>query len=953
MGEISAHLVDSSTTTATARSAGQTAHTAGRAGEEVSTWTSPLHDERAALVARVVRSLSRPGGRVLLIGEPGVGRSTVLDHVVRQARGAGARVIGGRALSEAEPFGGLVDLLSDVDDSELDGLPAAQRRVLDSLRAPEFRLVDVADRMTLRLAVGGAVRALQRSARVVISVDDWSLLDVETVDVLRYLVTRGGNGDGPSLVATQVVDARLSGRQPAIERAIFPPGTVHVVPALSVRGLADVLGEWKGEFLPPDQLASVHRSVGGNPSWAMELLDQPLHRLQAPDSGPALPKSVADVVLARVRRLRPPVLRVLAACAAMKGAPARTVIELSDTDCAAVVAATEEGVIAWQDEQLEATHPLLGAAALKAMGLRARLDLHARAAEAARGLEERACQLDRAALPGPDGVVAAALGAASEQAWASGAVAPALAHACRALARTAPGSSEHAHRAVMVAEVAAASGWFDRAAAVLTDLHLLDLDVNLLDRALPVLVAALSAEGGHQVVHSTLAGLAARAGKGSVRWAMIDVHRMCDGDPAAERVVRACRALKAMAGADVPGAWHRATTLLLVAHVDAGHGLDRAVLNEMRARETRLPELALVDTADAVEAVFAYQLGELPASRELLKGLVDRAEERGEAAVAGVFRTHLAVVELMSGRQACAAALLQWSDGQIPRVAVPSPITVQATAALALARSDHEALEEALAQPCASGVSLSERVVRLVMRGAWAAARENWADALPPLSEASMLTSEHGIFEPGRRLWLDTMLGPGLVALDRLAEAEQIANRLEALASAGQRPAIRAHAMRLRGLVSAASGDLAAAQEMLRGAAQLLGEGQVPSDHARCLLELGRVLRRRRARKESRRVLLEANAIADRIGDRPLLSLLDRELTSGGRSGRPDALTPAERRVAVAAAQGLSNREIAVACFVTVRTVETQLTSVYRKLGVRSRSQLSMRLPADPHGRSA
>ena len=188
-------------------------------------------------------------------------------------------------MSAAEPFGGLVDLLSDVDDVALDGMPPAQRRVLESLRWNELRPVGAADRMGLRLAVAGAVRALHRLGPVVISVDDWTLLDAETVDVLRYLVTRGGNGDGPTLVATQVVDARLSGRQPAIDRAIFPPGTVYVVPALSVRGLADVLGEWKGEFLPPDELASVHRLVGGNPSWAMELLDQPLHRLQAPIPG--------------------------------------------------------------------------------------------------------------------------------------------------------------------------------------------------------------------------------------------------------------------------------------------------------------------------------------------------------------------------------------------------------------------------------------------------------------------------------------------------------------------------------------------------------------------------------------------------------------------------------------------------------------------------------------------
>lgn len=373
----------------------------------------------------------------------------------------------------------------------------------------------------------------------------------------------------------------------------------------------------------------------------------------------------------------------------------------------------------------------------------------------------------------------------------------------------------------------------------------------------------------------------------------------------------------------------------------------------MRALEACLPRLPLVDSADAVEGVHAHEVGEFAVSEDLLRGLVDRAEETGEAAVAVKLRAHLALVELTSGRQASAAALLQWSDGQMPQVTAPSLIVVHATAALALARGDHEALDAVLAQPGAHNSSPLEQVVPVVMRAAWAAAREDWAAALPPLLEAQKLTAEHGIDEPGRRLWLDAMLGSSLIALDRLAEAEQIASGLEALASAGRRPVVRGHALRVRGLVSAASGDLETAHGQLRRAAQLIGQGQVPADHARCLLDLGRVLRRRRARKECRRVLLEATAIANRIGDRPLLTLLDRELTSLGRSGKPDVLTRAERRVAVAAAQGLSNREIAVACFVTVRTVETQLTSVYRKLGVRSRSQLSTRLPADPHSRIA
>jgi DNA-binding CsgD family transcriptional regulator len=57
-----------------------------------------------------------------------------------------------------------------------------------------------------------------------------------------------------------------------------------------------------------------------------------------------------------------------------------------------------------------------------------------------------------------------------------------------------------------------------------------------------------------------------------------------------------------------------------------------------------------------------------------------------------------------------------------------------------------------------------------------------------------------------------------------------------------------------------------------------------------------------------------------------------------------ESLTPSERRVAEMAAEGGTNREIAQALFVTPKTVEVHLSSAYRKLSIRSRSQLSKAL---------
>lgn len=894
-------------------------------------------DERADLVAEVGRVLSAPGGRALLVGEPGVGRSTVLARVARRAEESGARVLRvrpGRS-SARTPFLSLADLLPELPDPGLGGLAAAPHR------------------LALRLAVSRAVRSLQRSGPVVISVDDWTQLDPESADLIGYVTSRDDD-PGPALVATQAADTLLSGRPWSIDRALFPPGSVHLVPSLSAPGLAAVLAGWQGHAVPPDVLLDLHRATGGNPAWAMELLDRPVRRLLPPHPGPRLPGSVAETVLTRVRPLPSPVQRVLAACAAAGGAPARTVSTLADADLDAVAAAVEEGLVVPEHERLVVAHPLLGAAALRLVGLGVQLEIHARAAAAATGLAERARHLDQAVLPGPDDGVASALGAAAEEAWAEGSQQRALVLAERALARTPDATPGRTGRAVRLAELAVASGSFDRAAAVLADLDLVSSTPALLDRALPVLVAAIGATAGEDAAQHALAALAARADDGTVRGAMIDVRRVSETESAADRAARAHRALRLLAGErDLPAAQHRALGLLLVAGLDAGQGLDPVVLARLRALEAELPTLPLLDTADAAVGLHGYEVDDLTASRAGLELLADQAERRGETSVAGTFRAHLVVVEVLGGRTAQAAALLERFDGGDPGALATAPVVVRARGSLALVRGDEAALEAALASSSGAGTAVAGRVARLVLRGAWATAHEHWAESVPVLSEALELAARHGCDEPGRRLSADTLLGPGLVALGRAEEAGRIADHLESLARAGGRPLLSGHALRLRGLVSAASGDLGLAQAQLQRAADLLGDGQVPGDRARCLLDLGRVLRRRRAREESRRVLRDVQAVARRTGDRPLLALVERELAAVRRAAAPDALTAAERRVATAAADGLRNSEIAAACFVSVRTVETQLSTVYRKLGVRSRVQLVTRLRSEAPARSA
>lgn len=116
----------------------------------------------------------------------------------------------------------------------------------------------------------------------------------------------------------------------------------------------------------------------------------------------------------------------------------------------------------------------------------------------------------------------------------------------------------------------------------------------------------------------------------------------------------------------------------------------------------------------------------------------------------------------------------------------------------------------------------------------------------------------------------------------------------------------------------------------------------------------GALLRRGNRRAEGRELLREGLDLATRLGARPLAERAEVELRATGARPRRvmlsglESLTASERRVAELAAQGLGNREIAQALFVTARTVEGHLTNAFRKLDLGSRRELAGALAGEP-----
>ncbi len=114
------------------------------------------------------------------------------------------------------------------------------------------------------------------------------------------------------------------------------------------------------------------------------------------------------------------------------------------------------------------------------------------------------------------------------------------------------------------------------------------------------------------------------------------------------------------------------------------------------------------------------------------------------------------------------------------------------------------------------------------------------------------------------------------------------------------------------------------------------------------MLALGRVQRRARQRRAARESLEAARASFAERGARLWAERAQEELGRiGGRRATSGELTPSERRIAELVAQGKTNKEVAGILVVADRTVESALTQIYRKLGVRSRTELARKFADD------
>jgi len=186
-----------------------------------------------------------------------------------------------------------------------------------------------------------------------------------------------------------------------------------------------------------------------------------------------------------------------------------------------------------------------------------------------------------------------------------------------------------------------------------------------------------------------------------------------------------------------------------------------------------------------------------------------------------------------------------------------------------------------------------------------------------------------------------------LVAAGQLDEAGEVLARLDDQASTSGGLFSSAVAARGHAMVLAARGDLDAGVVAAGRALELLEGLPMPFERARTLLLVGQLRRRRREKRLARDALQEALQVFQDLRTPVWAERVRAELARVPDHRSDGGLTPTEERVARLAAEGLTNQQIAERTFLSPKTVEVNLTRIYRKLGVR-RAALANRLAEIP-----
>lgn len=914
-------------------------------------------------IARFLGTLPTGPTALVIQGEAGIGKSTLWNEAVAAALRTSYAVMTCRpARAEAElPYLAMGDLLAGVTDEVLAELPDPQRRAI------EIALLRVeADRHPLQqravaVAVLKVLVMMSRRAPLLIAIDDVQWLDRPSLRVLQFAIRRI-----PRVAIGILVAIRSGGvdEDPLeLGAALSPESLNHLrVGPLGLKAL-DRLLRWRlhAAFSRPT-LRRLEETSGGNPFFALELGRVLLESPTVLDPGQPLPvpSSLTELLGSRLERLSKVAKEVLLVASALSR-PTVDLIRAASTSTVALDAlerAAEDGLIELRGGSVRFTHPLLASvlyAQPSAIELRR---LHQRLAGVVVDPEERARHLGLSA-DAPDEAVAMAISQGATRAARRGApdvAAALLEQATRltpstaiheALRRMLDAADQHvaagdtAHASVLLEEVVARSGAGNiraRALQRLSRVRGLEGDFRA---AQPLLLQALEEVGQDLPLLVAI--------ERDMAFAQIQVGNPAGALPHALAGLQAAEA----SGQDIVLA--EALDNLCLAEFLVGDGLSPALLERAMSVDRRVGQVPLLEHPGWGAGRFPLAMtlkwmDRHDTARDLLQSLLTEYTDRGdEGSVAGVI-FHLGELEWLTGNWDVAARFVDEGHELASRtgqgVAETRALTLEVMVEASRGNVDAARAKAISCLALSESTDDSLSVIRcLRSMGLLELSRGHPAEAVEYLKRGLDVEAGAG-YDPGVcRILPDAI--EAFVAVGRLKEATESVDRLEAHGRRLDRQWALATGARCRGELEAATGNLARARLELERSLREHERLAQPFELARTLLTLGIVQRRLKQKRDARQSLGKAQGLFEELGAALWAERTRVELRRiGGRSPRTLDLTQTEQRIAELVAEGQTNREVAGALFLSVKTVETSLTRIYHKLEVDSRRQLARKMRA-------
>ena len=317
-------------------------------------------DEELRTISSFVQR-TPPSGALLIEGDAGIGKTTLWRAGVEASRELSYCVLRASPAEKEATFSYSVvsDLLADVLDDVLPGLPRPQRRALEIAFLLRDSEGPPPERHTLGVALLGVLRILAASTPVVLAVDDLQWLDRSSAAMLEF-AGRRLREERVALLLARRQSSRLDSER--LELAITEERRFSVrVGPLSMGALHRLLRDRFGSTLARPALRRVHEASGGNPFYATGARSgagEPQAAGSRPGHPLPVPETLEAILHERIDALPADVRQVLAAAAALRR-PTESMLG----DWPALEQAVEAGLIELTNDGVSFTHPLLASAA--------------------------------------------------------------------------------------------------------------------------------------------------------------------------------------------------------------------------------------------------------------------------------------------------------------------------------------------------------------------------------------------------------------------------------------------------------------------------------------------------------------------------------------------------------------------------------------------------------------